>query len=172
MLAVLTRAACAGAGSLLQLFVLCLSFFKNRHIRIGVLPQCEEILIRGPRLRRVSGKYACPAQSELGQRMFRGRGGNPSMVDDLLEFCRGLGSALGLQVYQTPNVDRKQPLDCAQLIWRCCLKRRYSRLGSLAIQSSQSLRARDPYTVQKCVIWEALAQVLGDRLGAARVADC
>ena len=79
---------------LLQLRAFCLGFEQYRNVRIGVFPECEEMLIRGPTLGGVALHRVGAAQLEMGQRADRFIQNNASMVEDFLfSTCTDLGSS-------------------------------------------------------------------------------
>src|ERR1039458_8243312 len=80
--------------ALLQLCVLCLGFFQDRYIGIGVSPESEEILIGGAGLIAGGGvgrgsEGVTASDAEAGQRAPGKVRHQSTMVDELLKFhCR------------------------------------------------------------------------------------
>jgi hypothetical protein len=66
---------------------------QDGDVGVGVFPECEEVMIGGPRFVRVALQGVGAAKLEMCQRSDYRVQDHPSMVDDLLEFgCRFLAT--------------------------------------------------------------------------------
>src|ERR1700727_3611896 len=79
---------------LFQLGVLFFGRVENRHIRIGVFPDCKKILIGGLRFRRAPLQGKGAAETQMSQRIEHIRRGNAAMVENLLVFGAGFLSVV------------------------------------------------------------------------------
>lgn len=67
--------------------------FEHRQVRVGILPEGEEILIRVPGLARVAGDNVCSAELQVRQGADRIGGDDTTVIEDFLKFRRGLPAA-------------------------------------------------------------------------------
>src|SRR6266699_4349159 len=89
---------------LLQLRVLCLSLLKDGDFKVGVFPECEEILIRGAALGNVALERVSASHLEMGQRADGFVEHNPAMVEDFLKLGRGFASLPGGEIRLSSHV--------------------------------------------------------------------
>src|SRR6266853_5012061 len=73
--------------ALLQSGVLRFGLLKDGDVRVGVFPECEEIMIGGTGLGRVALHRVGASQLDMGQSANGFVKYNPAMVEDLLKFC-------------------------------------------------------------------------------------
>ena len=78
--------------SSLELGVLRLCLPEHRNVRVGVLPQREELLVRSLRLGLFARQRVRPSQLQIRQRANRIVGNDSVMVDDFLKFGGSIGT--------------------------------------------------------------------------------
>jgi hypothetical protein len=91
---------------LLQFGVLCLCLFEDGDGGVGVLPQREEILIRGARLGRVAYHCIRPAEAKTRQRADDEISHHARMIDDQLKVRHGVRASVRGEIAYAPNVRR------------------------------------------------------------------
>src|SRR5215475_359661 len=91
-----------------QLLELPLRFDQDRKIRIGVIPQSEEILVRESAPGRVASQREGARQSEARQRPQRRSRVPAAMINYLLEFNHRFGPRLSMQVRLAAKVRRPE----------------------------------------------------------------
>ena len=79
---------------LLELRVFHPRVLENRDVRIGIIPEGEEILISSFCLNRISRERERPAELQARQRADRIGEDDPAMVEDLLKFGRGFRTSV------------------------------------------------------------------------------
>ena len=115
-----TAQACANAclqqfppssERLLQLRVLCLGFFEDGDIGVGVFPEGEEILVGSFRFGGVTGEGIRAGELEMGERTEQEILHDSGMIEELLKF-RSCRRTIPLrEVSQSANV-RADTLGC------------------------------------------------------------
>jgi hypothetical protein len=81
-------------------------FLHNRNIRIGILPESEEILVRGGRFRAVSGSGQSSGELETRHWSHRIVQHDSRMVKNFLKLSRCLAMAAHSGVSEATHVDR------------------------------------------------------------------
>src|SRR5947207_3025762 len=95
-------------NSSVQLCVLGFRRLEDRDIRIGVLPNSEEILIRGASFGVLTLQCERAAQIQTGQWVHNIPSAYSLMIQNTLEFCCGLYSVAQLEVRHSPQVIRHE----------------------------------------------------------------
>ena len=92
----------------LQFGVFGASLLENGNIRIGVLPEGKEILVGFARARFIAGKSAGASKAQMRQGADRFVNHHAGVIENFLEFRRGLRALVRGEIRQTAQVCRIQ----------------------------------------------------------------
>src|SRR4029079_10966227 len=87
---------------------LCPCFLENRNLRVGVLPEHEEIVVGAFRLHCVTRQYKRSCQLQARQRIDRIDEGDAPVIENPLELGDRFGGLLRNLVCQPANINRIQ----------------------------------------------------------------
>src|SRR5262245_32618138 len=88
--------------------VFCPCFLENRNVRVGVLPERQEIAVGTLRLHRVARERERSGQLQARQRIHGIDEDDAAMIENPLELGGSLGGLTGCEVCEPANVDRIQ----------------------------------------------------------------
>src|SRR5208337_1804859 len=91
-----------------QLGVLCLGLLQDGDIRVGVVPQSQEILIRRLGLGRVALQHVSATKLQTRESANRSVQYDSAMVENFLELSRGFFALMGGQIGFSADIDRIQ----------------------------------------------------------------
>ena len=89
---------------LLQLGVLGLRGDEDGDVGVGVFPECQEILVGGAGLHRVTLQGVGTPKLQMGQRSDGFAKHNPTMVEDFLKLQRGFTTSMSSEIRLSSNI--------------------------------------------------------------------
>src|ERR1700733_2568798 len=158
---------------LLQLCVLFFGRFENRHIRIGIFPDCKEVLIGGLRFRRVPLQGISAAETQMSQRIEHIGGGNSAMVENFLVFGAGFLCVVRAEKRFAANI-----VGILTRAWRFTSKSirdggfclRDGLRGLIPLQTQQSLHHGKAHLAEQSIGRELLGKIVDQFLRPRGVA--
>src|ERR1700722_17301913 len=107
------------ANARLQLGGLCSRFLNQRNIRIGILPECEQILVDSGRFRAIPGSGQSSGQLQTRHWPHGIVQHDSGMIQNLLEFSRCLAMPAQAGISKAANEDRiKRPKESGAAVIR------------------------------------------------------
>ena len=102
-----------GDGTLLQFGVLRPSLLKDGNVRVGILPEREEVLISVPALGGVAGESIGACQANVRKSISGSNRSQRTVIEDSLEFSRRLLTFLSMQVNKASHINGEEHISRA-----------------------------------------------------------
>jgi len=155
------------AISLLHFRVLVLGLFQERDIRIGILPQSQEILVREPAAGLIAQQRIGPGQTKFRQGGHRVRV-NTRVVQYPLKFLRGLGPLPSLKVGNAARIEN--PL-IGTGVHHGTVEQVDGLRRLLVIGFDDRFHQRDPDELYGSVVWTLRGHIIRNFQGPLMIMD-